>query len=440
MPLKPGKTKATISHNIEAETDAGKPHDQAVAIALHTAHPNEKGYSDGGIVDSIKQHLMKIYGSDKTQNGDPAMSPTLGDETHGLQGLVNRIQTEKNDAQKANEIEPVVPAQGYADGGVVGDDDFLSKLQAGTAMSDQPPVQFNPQVGLPPVPPPPSVPAATPSPISAYLGQQKQQIGKYGPEQQLAVSNDILGRQNSIQGRLANAGTGLADALMQGVARAGPSNFQANLQNRQNAQGQQQLEALKGAREGNIQNVEAGQKLDTMDPNSAISKATQASQGLTLAALGFEPKTIGQMSAAEIPAAINTLKDLGLKEREIMVAKFKAQIEANQLAETSQHNRADEAAKRQELGETAKQHTQENAIKGEEIQSGQLEKAASLPLTSRIAAALGGNPAQKELQHQALAGSSQAPHQVTSQIEYDALPPGSHYTDSTGHLKIKGNR
>lgn len=40
MPLKSGSDKETISKNIETEEAAGKPHDQAVAIALHKAKGN----------------------------------------------------------------------------------------------------------------------------------------------------------------------------------------------------------------------------------------------------------------------------------------------------------------------------------------------------------------------------------------------------------------
>lgn len=43
MPLEQGSNKEAVSHNIETEEEAGKPHDQAVAIALHEAgNPKEK--------------------------------------------------------------------------------------------------------------------------------------------------------------------------------------------------------------------------------------------------------------------------------------------------------------------------------------------------------------------------------------------------------------
>lgn len=46
MPLKKGKSEKVISQNIKTEVAAGRPHDQAVAISLHTAHPQKKQDAD----------------------------------------------------------------------------------------------------------------------------------------------------------------------------------------------------------------------------------------------------------------------------------------------------------------------------------------------------------------------------------------------------------
>lgn len=53
MPLHEGKSKKVIGENIGEMEESGHPHDQAVAAALHTAHPNGgKAMDEGGYVDN----------------------------------------------------------------------------------------------------------------------------------------------------------------------------------------------------------------------------------------------------------------------------------------------------------------------------------------------------------------------------------------------------
>lgn len=47
MPLRKGKSQAAISQNIRAEKAAGKPQDQAVAIAMRVAGVPRKGKKRG---------------------------------------------------------------------------------------------------------------------------------------------------------------------------------------------------------------------------------------------------------------------------------------------------------------------------------------------------------------------------------------------------------
>jgi hypothetical protein len=53
MPLKSGKSNKVISANIKTEMKAGKPQNQAVAIAMKKA----KGMKDGGIVKRVKKKV-----------------------------------------------------------------------------------------------------------------------------------------------------------------------------------------------------------------------------------------------------------------------------------------------------------------------------------------------------------------------------------------------
>jgi hypothetical protein len=302
MPLKPGKSKETVSHNIETEQKAGKPHDQAVAIALHTAHPNG-GYAEGGIV---KDYISKLY---EKLLGGPVGAPdsTLGTDTTGLQGIANKLAEARpelrhdvNEANAADAIDPVIPAStgtatGYADGGVV---DMGPSDDGSVDLSQLPQTpSFDPKAGLPPQPPVQAPIAPAQSPLTPYINQQKVAVNQYGPEQQLAVQNQILKQQRSPGSLIGQGLAGLGDALSTGVGRAASPGFLPALQNRQNEQAKMQIEGLKGAREANQQNIQEQIKLTAKDPSSPLSKAAQQSYGPELIKMGATKEQVAQMPA-----------------------------------------------------------------------------------------------------------------------------------------------
>ena len=72
MPLSPGKSQKTISHNISEMVHAGHPQDQAIAAALNTARHTK---AEGGMLDAPKtgQHMIHV---------GPIHSPVAGRTDH----------------------------------------------------------------------------------------------------------------------------------------------------------------------------------------------------------------------------------------------------------------------------------------------------------------------------------------------------------------------
>jgi hypothetical protein len=365
-----------------------------------------KKMAEGGVVDNkidYKKAIMDAW--DDLKNGRPlAKDSTLGTDTTGLQGIANKLAGVHPSSATVPSTPQFNPKAGLppqmAEGGVVDDQGVdLTQLPQG-----MPPPMAMP-MAMPPQTPPPAMPQGD---ISSYIQGQKQQMNQYGPEQQMAVQKSILDRQRSPGSLVGQGLAGMGDAIMQGVARAGSGNFLNNLQNRQQEQGKMQIEGLQNARTANMQNTEQGQRLDAMDPNSQLSKAKQAANGPILSAMGFDPQTVGKMSAAEMDTAMSLLKDFRGKDLEVAVARYKAQIEANALAETTRQHGAENALKSQGLAQEAKHQTAEEGLKESETQMGGLKNLASEPLMSRLSGMVGLNPAQKALGQQVGIGA-QAP-------------------------------
>ena len=166
-----------------------------------------------------------------------------------------------------------------------------------------------PTQSLPPQLPPAPMPQPAPRPLpgmpqgvtaeSPFFAAQKAERSRYGPEQQQAVEQALTKSRTGFLPNLANAGAGFADALMQGVARAGPSNFQANLQ----AQTDKTQEGIRGASERYYTGKQAERqdelKASENDPASPLSRIAQKAAMPTLKALGMSDEEI-----AGIPASL----------------------------------------------------------------------------------------------------------------------------------------
>lgn len=134
-------------------------------------------------------------------------------------------------------------------------------------------------------------------------------------------------KYGGLQGKGAVALGGLADALMQGVARAGSSDFMGKIQGAQQADITRQTEAMQKARESNIQGVELTQKLDAQDPKSPLSKLTQSSYQPLMNRLGYH-NTSG-MSAAQIETVAKVAAEFGGKEMERLWQQARLAVEQN---------------------------------------------------------------------------------------------------------------
>jgi hypothetical protein len=479
MPLHKGKSKEVISENIHEMVQAGHPHDQAVAAALHNAHPNGgKNMDEGGPVfteapelhedqftrgvqqgfkgginndlDSMKQAVAdfveKIHGNYIQGMGDNG-------NLKGLQNVMNQ-KKEPNMAgggltfphkEKLGPGIDTTPEHKYAEGGYATGEEDLPELSSaisapdsssGTAvdpgdaaaallsgynpyktkptpteigpgmagtgadylknasevLAKNPTPIFNPKVGLPPTPSPqvsslpvPSTPQGfnpVPNPAigqaNDYINQQKGLINQFGPQQQLELQQQLAQKYGGLQGKGASALGGLADALMQGVARAGNPGFQKEIIGQQQADITRQTEAMQKAREANIQNVEMTQKLDAQSPTSALSKLTQSSYKPLMSRLGYHDLT--GMSAAQIETVAKVAAEFGGKEMERLWQQARLAVEQN--------------------------------LKHEEMKLGAAKDIATEGVGTKIANALpgtAGNKAQKELESVAGIGEGPTP-------------------------------
>lgn len=312
----------------------------------------------------------------------------------------------------------------------MGDTGTPRGIPSAPPMPEAPPTPvFNPQAGAPPpVPPamPPTAPVAPPpqdNELSNYLAQQKAGLQKYGPEQQMAVEQDILKRRQSLPQVAGNAMTGFADALMQGVARAGPGQFQQNLQNRNQQTEQGMRGAMEKAQSGKMAQIKAQNDLMATDPNSPLSKVAQRANASTLLAAGVPKEAISFMPASLIG-------EIGNKNVTLLDDKQKMMLEQS-------YRMAGLDLQAQQIRATIGNQKSERRLAGAKGLSDRswLQKSAELvPFVKSDATKVFQQEASGE---PGTVGGAPQSTSVHSHADYQALPPGTHYVDSQGNHGVK---
>lgn len=272
-----------------------------------------------------------------------------------------------------------------------------------------------------------SHPGLQPSDLEGYIKGQESQLDKWGPDKEAAVMQNVTEGYKK-PGYIASEGlAGLGDAIMQGVARAGPGgSLNAVMRNKENAI-KNTGDQISRLQEGNMKQMAAKQSLEAMRPGSALSKSATPVLEATLKAMGIPDDQIPKFlsNPNEARRAIETLKEVipakdKIKiENELKLMELRLQ-EANINATHAEHSAQQDIERGKTRSEAAK------AL----LARGPLDKAASLvPFTS-------SREATKTLESEMAGGGKESPV-INSSAEYNALPKGATYKTPDGKHKVK---
>lgn len=122
-----------------------------------------------------------------------------------------------------------------------------------------------------------SHPGLQPDDLTNYIKGQETQLDKFGPEKQAQVMQSLQKGYQSPGNVLAKGGATLADAIMQGVARAGSSGNLAAIDQREQQNLQRAAETGKNLNEQNQQGVKEKMALEQMTGKSPLGSSYIAS-------------------------------------------------------------------------------------------------------------------------------------------------------------------
>jgi hypothetical protein len=250
---------------------------------------------------------------------------------------MDNYRPEEEEEQKGDSKDPYNPMAGrltpyLADGGIVDDEQTKQPFVGPPAPSPVVPRKPLPGMGQ----------DVQPDALQQMLGRYKSGMDQYGPEQQMAMRAALTKSNAGFLPSLARAGGGFADAVMQGVARAGPSNFQQSITNQQNKTMDDTMATMERAQGGKMAQIQAEMKMSMDDPNSPLSKIAQNAQRPTLLKLGWTDEQINKVSgntaeeAAKSALSYEESKTRAEESHSLHELTFEAQRKAQEQARLKQ--------------------------------------------------------------------------------------------------------
>jgi hypothetical protein len=341
---------------------------------------------------------------------------------------------EEEEDQTGDSKNPYDPMAGrltpyLADGGIVDEEQTKQPF-------------IGPPAPLPVAPPRPMPgmgPDVRPDALQQMMGRYKSGMEQYGPEQQMATRAALTKSNAGFLPSLARAGGGFADAVMQGVARAGPSNFQQSITNQQNKTIEDTMGTLERAQGGKMAQMQAEMKLAAEDPSSPLSKIAQQSNAPTLKAMGLSDAEISGMPASLISEATSkrlSLEEIRVKAEEIRALREQTGRYQEETIKTTRAGQAQSAAQKETERQAADKKARLDAAEAILKRSGNARiMGIPIPFTSDVS-----GKAQKAALKTLEGGMNQSEAALTSvnsPEEYQALPSGTHYVDSNGKRGVK---
>lgn len=260
-----------------------------------------------------------------------------------LGGLGNDFDGPESDTDTVHKISAPPPAA-----------PMPSPSPAPMAPRPMPPAAAAPLAPAAPAPRPmPGMPpSVTPDALHAMLNQQRGQINKYSPDQQYGQEMAMLKARNSPGAALAHAA----------ATFAGPEYAQSQ-DKRWEDLAAGSAGAMERARKGNMENVEANQKIDAQDAGSPLSQAYQKAFGSIFAKMGYDPKSVSSMPASQI----SNVADLGVRyadaQTQLELKKAMLQVQTMTAMATMANQQGERAQKEKEIKKSAAEET----LKGSKI-------------------------------------------------------------------------